>query len=217
MNKFGYTLVLCITLLGGYTAVGQTESGSPIDLPTPTGIEPSNNNARMPLSLPKNLNLPKAEPMPMEFKVTRNPVKMIDDRNLVPAGAYLNLDPKIKSKPNKKSTSYYGDTFLGEVKTSDSFVGIVCRVHQMIDWDRVRIYLNGNLMYDNFYLTGGFKGINMDLAMGINKIEFEAINEGSASPNTAMVGVFNEAGRLIKQAIWNLSQGAKGTIIVVRE
>jgi len=77
--------------------VAQTENGSPIDLPTPTGIEPSNNNARMPLSLPKNLNLPKAEPMPMEFKVTRNPVKMIDDRNLVPAGAYLNLDPKIKS------------------------------------------------------------------------------------------------------------------------
>jgi hypothetical protein len=96
-------------------------------------------------------------------------------------------------------------------------VGIVCRDHEYVDGDRIKIYLNGEVVEYNLLLTGSFKGINIDLVNGFNRIEFEALNQGSSGPNTAQVVVANEKGEVIHNNRWNLSTGSKASLIIVKE
>ena len=94
---------------------------------------------------------------------------------------------------------------------------MVCRDHEYVDGDRVRIYLNGNIIEQNLTLTAGFQGLNVDLKEGVNILIFEALNQGASGPNTAQVDVYDEKGNLMYQNVWNLSTGARGTMTVIRE
>ncbi|MEM9075853.1 MAG: hypothetical protein AAGC43_02395 [Bacteroidota bacterium] len=144
-------------------------------------------------------------------------VKMLPDKQLLQAGHDLVIDPKVGEKEKKSSNKHFGDQYLGDVKTNAKFVGIVCRDHEYVDGDRVKIYLNGEVVEPNILLSGRFKGINIDLVKGFNRIDFEALNQGSSGPNTAQVVVADEKGVVIHNNRWNLSTGSKASLIVVKE
>ncbi|WP_222981883.1 hypothetical protein [Flagellimonas meishanensis] len=144
-------------------------------------------------------------------------VKMLPDKELVQAGHDLVIDPKVGEKEKKSSNEHYGDQYLGDVKTSSRFVGVVCRDHEYVDGDRIKIYLNGEVVEYNVLLSGSFKGVNIDLTEGFNRIEFEALNQGSSGPNTAQVVVADEKGQVIHNNRWNLSTGSKASLIIVKE
>jgi hypothetical protein len=55
------------------------------------------------------------------------------------------------------------------------------------------------------------------LVKGINKIDFEALNEGSASPNTAEFQVYDDQGVAIESSQWNVGKGYKAVIILYKE
>lgn len=154
---------------------------------------------------------------PINVTLKKNNIQMLPDRKLVQAGAYLKIDPKIRQKENKKSKNYFGNANLGSIKTVSKFVGVVCRDHEYVDGDRVRISLNGQIVEPNLFLTATYQGLNLDLKEGINTLVFEALNQGASGPNTAQVDVYDEKGNLVHQNVWNLSTGAKGTMVVVRE
>ncbi|MEZ4809490.1 MAG: hypothetical protein R2819_03955 [Allomuricauda sp.] len=144
-------------------------------------------------------------------------VKMLPDRELLQAGFDLEIDPKVGEKEKKSSNEHFGDQYLGDVKTTAKFVGIVCRDHEYVDGDRIKIYLNGEVIEYNMLLTGSFKGVNVDLVQGFNRIEFEALNQGSSGPNTAQVVVADDKGQVIHNNRWNLSTGSRASLIVVKE
>ncbi len=144
-------------------------------------------------------------------------IKMLPDKQLLQAGHDLVIDPKVGEKEKKGSKKHYGDQYLGDVKTNAKFIGIVCRDHEYVDGDRVKIYLNGEVIEPNILLSGSFKGVNIDLAKGFNRIDFEALNQGSSGPNTAQVVVADEKGEVIHNNKWNLSTGSKASLIVVKE
>lgn len=146
-----------------------------------------------------------------------NEVKMLPDRQLVQAGTGMIIDPKVGEKEKKGAKKYFGDQYLGDIKTSAKFIGIVCRDHEYVDGDRVKIYLNGVVVEPNILLSGTFKGLNIDLTQGFNRIEFEALNQGSSGPNTAQVVITDDAGKIIHNNRWNLSTGSKASMIVVKE
>lgn len=149
---------------------------------------------------------------------TRNPVKMVDDRNLVQAGTGMKIDPKAGPRqPKEGSKQHFPDMYLGDVKSGGKFVGIVCRDHEFVDGDRVKIYLNDKVVDPNILLTGSFKGINLDLEPGFNRIDFEALNVGSSAPNTAQVDVYDDQGKLIYSNKWLLSTGSKATLIITKD
>ncbi len=150
-------------------------------------------------------------------KKDRPEIKMLPDKELIQAGHDLDLDPKVKEKKEKGANEHFGDQYLGDFKTTSSFVGIVCRDHEYVDGDRIKIYLNGEVVEYNLLLTGSFKGVNIDLVKGFNRIEFEALNQGSSGPNTAQVVVANEKGEVIHNNRWNLSTGSKASLIIVKE
>ena len=77
--------------------------------------------------------------------------------------------------------------------------------------------MNGQVVEYNMLLSGSFKGINVDLVDGFNRLDFEALNQGSSGPNTAQVVVTDEAGKVLHNNRWNLSTGSKASLIVVKE
>ena len=121
------------------------------------------------------------------------------------------------NREKRGSKEHFGDQNLGEVKTGSNFVGVVVRDHEYVDGDRVKIFLNGHVIEPNVLLSGGYKGINVDLSDGFNRIEFQALNQGSSGPNTAQVIVTDEAGKVIHNNRWNLSTGSKASLVVVKE
>lgn len=148
----------------------------------------------------------------------RRPVEMIDKRGLVQAGTGMKIDPKVGPRKAKEgSKDHFADQYLGELKSNGKFVGIVARDHEFVDGDRVKIYLNETVIDANMLLTGAFKGVNIDLHKGFNRIEFEALNEGSSAPNTAQVDVYDDQGQLIYSNKWLLSSGSKASLIITKE
>ncbi|WP_350286354.1 hypothetical protein [uncultured Croceitalea sp.] len=144
-------------------------------------------------------------------------VKMLPDKELVQAGAGMKIDPKVGEREKKGSKEYFGDQYLGDMKTGAKFIGIVCRDHEYVDGDRVKIYLNGVAVEHNLLLSGAFKGVNIDLTEGFNRLEFEALNQGSSGPNTAQVMITDDQGKVIHNNRWNLSTGSKASLIVIKE
>ena len=213
-----YFLLLSIVLLCGSKSWSQTDFGTtqPLNIERNKTLDYKSSDQGTSLKIPSMVEPKKANPNLRESLTTRT-VKMLPDRELVDAGRDLKLDPKIYPKENKEDKSYYGDMYLGDVKSSGKFVGVVCRDHEYVDGDRVRIYLNGVVVEPNLLLSGAFKGVNVDLAPGFNRLEFEALNQGTSGPNTAQVHVYDDKGELIMGNKWNLSTGAKATIIVVKE
>ena len=145
------------------------------------------------------------------------PIQMLPQRQLLQAGHDLKIDPKVGEREKRGSDKHFGDQYLGDFKTNAKFIGIVARDHEYVDGDRVKIYVNGVPVEHNMLLSGSFKGINIDLLEGFNRLDFEALNQGSSGPNTAQVVVTDEAGKVLHNNRWNLSTGSKASLIVVKE
>ncbi len=144
-------------------------------------------------------------------------IKMLPDKELKQAGHDLVIDPKVGEQEKGTSNQHFGDMYLGDIKTGGKTVGIVYRDHEYVDGDRVKIYANDAVVEYNVLLTGSFKGINLTLEKGFNRLDFEALNQGTSGPNTAQVDVYDDTGQLIYSNRWLLSTGSKASLIVVQE
>ena len=121
-------------------------------------------------------------------------------------------------KEDKKAKEEYAkDQYLGDVKTTGKFVELYCRDHEFVDGDRVKITVNGEVIFKNLALTGSYKPILVTLQSGFKTIEFEALNQGLSGPNTAMLKVFGENGKQLVSKEWNLLTGARASLMVVKQ
>ena len=144
-------------------------------------------------------------------------IQMLPDKELRQAGFDMDIDPKVGEREKGKGKEHYGDMYLGDVKTSSKFVGILCRDHEYVDGDRVKIYANDQVIDPNILLTSSFKGVNLTLDKGFNRIDFEALNQGTSGPNTAQVDVYDDMGKLLYSNKWLLSTGSKASLIIIQE
>jgi len=128
-----------------------------------------------------------------------------------------NKAPKYFTKDKEIKDEYNSDQFLGDVKTKGDFVNVLFRDHQFVDGDRIRVYVNGDIVQSNIILSGSFRGFDLALESGFNRIEFEALNQGSSGPNTAELHVYDDNGMIISAKEWNLTTGRRATIVVVKE
>lgn len=178
--------------------------------------KPINSNASTnPLNAPKistNLNLPKKEFSMFPQEKFGNPgelyVKQVN-KNIED----LKLTPKEIEQRNGSTT----DQFLGDFKSGAKFVNVVYRDHGYTDGDIIQVLVNDDIIHARVYLTGGYKGFNLNLQKGINKIDFLALNQGESGPNTAEFQVVDDQGNLVSHNQWNLATGVKATIIIVKE
>ena len=108
------------------------------------------------------------------------------------------------------------DQYLGDAQSNAKVVRIVFRDHQHPDGDRVQVRLNDGVVFSNLLLLESYKKLDLDLAVGFNKIDFVALNQGESGPNTAEVRVYDDQGNLLMANRWNLATGSKATFIVVK-
>ncbi len=154
----------------------------------------------------------------LEDSMNAKNVKMLPDRELVQAGHGMKIDTKIGDRERGRGANeHFGDVYMGDIKHNGKYVGVVCRDHEYVDGDRIKISANDVVIEPNFLLTASFKGVNIDLEKGFNRLDFEALNQGTSGPNTAQVDVFDEQGKLIYTNKWNLSTGSKATLIIVKD
>lgn len=109
------------------------------------------------------------------------------------------------------------DQDLGSIRTNSESIHIICRDFQYPDGDRVTIYVNDIPVVYNIILESRYKKFNIPLEVGLNKISFMALNQGSSGPNTAAFKVYNDAGMLLSSNEWNLATGAKATLVIAKD
>lgn len=138
---------------------------------------------------------------------------------------FINPGDAVKEKLNKKLHGGEGEMYkvlrqnlyFGDFRTQATRVAINCRDHEAEDGDLIRIWVNGRIYVEQIMLTNHGQTIMLDLAPGFNKIEFEALNQGTSGPNTAQFIINDNLGNNIHSNRWDLATGYRASIIIVRE
>lgn len=86
-----------------------------------------------------------------------------------------------------------------------------------IDGDVISIYVNGDLVVENYTLGLKLKKFTIPLEIGFNKIEIVATHEGKYSPNTGSFTFLDDFDAKVSSDNWALAKGAKVIAMVIRE
>lgn len=128
-----------------------------------------------------------------------------------------NVAPRGFKQAEKESQISKTNQYLGDFKTKSKYATIQYRDHEYVDGDRVRIFINEDVVKSNVYLQGSFNGFTFPLQDGFNKIDFQALNQGESGPNTAELVILDEEGKVLFSNRWNLATGYTATVIIVKE
>jgi len=143
-------------------------------------------------------------------------IELPDPLKLAEAELYKN--PELyKKESNTDGVFYRRNQYLGGFRTKSFTSTIRYRDAAFVDGDKIKVYLNDKVIEPEVVMDSEFKGFKIALTEGINKIDFEALNEGTASPNTAEFQVYDDKGTVIESSQWNVGTGYKATIILLKE
>ncbi len=182
------------------------------NIDSPTGFEipavkaPTLSNTKNP-NTPNNSDIGKEKEKPIDMQ---NGDGLIDYTGTNKAPKYFTTDKEAKAEYGK-------DQYLGDLKTKAKQATIMYRDHEFVDGDMIRVWVNGEVEIPRVRLEGSFRGFNLKLQDGFNKIDFEALNQGTSGPNTAQVNIYDEIGNLLASYEWNLLTGNKATTIIVKQ
>ena len=157
-----------------------------------------------------NLEQPKKEFSMFPQEKFGNPGELYEDK--------INQKSEdLKSEMGLGTKGSKTDQYFGDFKTQSKFIRVIYRDFGQEDGDYVRILINDEILEYRVMLTNGNKSFKLMLKEGFNKIDFLALNEGYVMPNTASFQVIDDQGNKISGNNWNLSEGVKATIIIVKE
>ncbi|SHL76954.1 hypothetical protein [Flavobacterium saccharophilum] len=151
---------------------------------------------------------PKDEPLPL----SKEPIVL-----KINPDELFNNNILYKREANVEGIFYRRNEYLGGFVTKSFTSTIRYRDAAFVDGDKIKVYLNDKVIEPEVVLDGSYKGFKINLVKGINKIDFEALNEGSASPNTAEFQVYDDKGEVIESSQWNVGKGYKAVIILYKE
>jgi hypothetical protein len=142
--------------------------------------------------------------------------------SLTPNNKFVNPGDKVTDRLNKKANNedqivYRRNQNLGDFRTKSKTAKVSYRDYGEVDGDVIRVLLNDKAIATGISLDSSFQGFEITLENGINKIDFEALNQGALGPNTAEFQVYDDKGNLISASQWNLGTGFKATIIITKE
>lgn len=170
------------------------------------------------IDAPKN-KISGANKLENDFDLNKpnKPFSMLSDNTLRHPGELFEERWRKKAEDEGMKPKSMDDQYMGEIRIYTKFVNLMCRDHKFPDGDRVRILLNDEVIAPNVLLTGSYKTIPVNLVEGINKIDFQALNQGESGPNTAELIIHDDKGNLVSSKEWNLLTGVKATIVFINE
>ena len=145
----------------------------------------------------------------------RPAVNMRTDSDLLDPGVQFQQQKFFKVKENPPG--FITTSFLGEFRTGEKILTFSCRDYGAQDGDIVRIWVDGEIRVEKLYLFNQFQSIQVFLKPGFNKIEVEAISQGSIAPNTAEFIVRGKDGNIVSKNTWSLNPGMKATMIIIKD
>ncbi|WP_159799958.1 hypothetical protein [Flavobacterium sp. MK4S-17] len=161
----------------------------------------------------KNLHLPKIE---VGAEKENNSSVLLQTDNFVNRSQEYADRTTIKPR-GESNEAFRGNQFFGEHKTNAKYVQILARDFEYVDGDRIKILHNDRIIVPEIILDSDFRGIQITLEPGFNKIDFEALNQGTSGPNTAEFRVYDDKENIVSSNQWNLATGFKATVILVKE
>lgn len=227
-------LLLCIAILGwAWQGQAQSEFSSkfkaipvgkfpiaPKKVAEPKKAAPQNSDIPS-IKVPNVFNSPEAQftkPAPAKsYQLGQtNTFSMIQKNEFIKPGG------EVEARLNKKEDDpgemeYRRNQNLGDFRIKANKARVMYRDAAAVDGDHIRVYLNDKVFESFVSLESAFKGFEIVLEKGFNKIDFEALNQGTSGPNTAEFRVYDDKGSLISASQWNLGTGFKATILLVKE
>ena len=224
-----YILVFIFIISFASKSFGQSEFNTKFKAIPPLNLKPKPKKE----TLPPPSNLPKIV-TPNVFNNTNilNTKPKVDNSfqmgapenhfSMTPTNKFVNPGDKIVDRLNKKPDNedqivYRRNQNLGDFKTKSLKARVSYRDYGEVDGDEIRVWLNDKTIATGIMLDSDFQGFKITLEDGINKIDFEALNQGRLGPNTAEFQVYDDKGTLISASRWNLGTGFKATIIITKE
>lgn len=166
-------------------------------------------------SLSTKKGLLNANPSTTLGEEEKKPFSMRTDNGLM---KFQPEDFKPKAFKDKEiKEEFRRDQYLGDIVTGGSYVEVYCRDHEYVDGDKVRVYVNGEIIHSSVSLGSDYRPVLVRLNTGFNNIEFEALNQGTSGPNTAELRIFDENGLEVAKKEWNLLTGAKANMVIVKQ
>ena len=141
---------------------------------------------------------------------------MSTDTRYVSRGPEFEDRVVIKQK-RESSEPYKGNQFFGEFRSKAVYVQVMCRDFEYADGDRIKVLVNDKVVVPEIILVNEYKVVNIPLENGFNKIDFEALNQGTSGPNTAEFVIYDDKEQTLTRNQWNLATGFKATVMLVKE
>lgn len=207
-------LVCLFLLLCSEVIFGQGDLGVKTSLSLPSGsLAPKTTTIAPKAPSIFDTPIPKTDNAPLKVD---KPLNLSQQNNFVDPNT-PHVERLNKREGNEAQKAIRKDQYLGDFKTKVTTVMISYRDAAAVDGDLIKIYVNGTIVRAQAYLDADFRGFQLGLELGFNKIEFEALNQGSSGPNTAEMLVTDEKGNQLNSGSWNLATGFKASIIIIRE
>ena len=127
-----------------------------------------------------------------------------------------NTAPKYFTKDKVVKEKFRQNQFFGSYESDAKYVILRCRDHEFVDGDRVKVYVNGHVLVPGINLTGSYKEFDLFLDPGTNKVEIEALNQGTSGPNTAEFIIIDDDGTLLFSNEWNLATSMRASFIIYK-
>lgn len=109
-----------------------------------------------------------------------------------------------------------GNQYIGQKEVYTKRITISYYDHGKIDGDRINIKHNGKTKVNNVTLKSYNENLSLDLEEGVNRISFEALNQGSSGQNTASFKVYDANKNVLYSNEWNINTGFKGTLLLIK-
>jgi hypothetical protein len=214
-------LLLFVVVLLSFEANAQFDTGN-----KSLTIPPSDNSTSTPSSA---LSLPKKDPFYVPPSITGAPSGNSPGIDTSPTNPFPGSKPHFMNPGQavQDKLNTHGDgqlykvlrqnQYLGDFRTKSTHAKVIYRDYGTVDGDMIRVWVNDKVYKEQLYLEGDFQGFDLVLQPGFNKIDFEALNQGSLGPNTAEFQVLDDDGKVISSNNWDLATGFKATIILVKE
>lgn len=183
-------------------------------------LPPAGSGLNTPKVIKPTMFPPKAEQKTNSSSLLEDPKLQFAKNNNFgnPGDAYKEkLNNSVPNEGGFDSKMFRKNQYFGDHTTKSEYVKISCRDFGEVDGDEIRVWVNDRIVVERIFLDGDFRGIQLGLTKGFNKIDFEALNQGTSGPNTAQFLIYDDKGNQIANNQWNLGTGFKATIIVVKE
>lgn len=210
--------ILSLLITSGTAAFAQ------IDNPMGGMAIPKAKSTVTPSAVPAKTDLPSSVMPPAKTYNATDLTKKTEEFSMVKKEEFVNRGTEYQDRVNQSvqqkgesNVAFRGNQSFGEIRTKSNYFTIFSADYGLEDGDRIRVLVNDRVVIPEFTLTNNSKALQIMLQPGFNKIEFEAMNQGTSGPNTAQFTVIDDNEKQLMSNQWNLATGFKASVMVIKE